>query len=54
MLFCLWPRGPRTVKQGLLDDLRGAAITPDSAGPEHFRLFILEDAAQQCLEELQR
>lgn len=40
--------------QGLLDKLRGAAVTADSAGPEHFRLFILEDAAQQCLEELQR
>ncbi|CAM9961748.1 unnamed protein product [Hapterophycus canaliculatus] len=44
----------RLLVQGLLEDLRGAAITPDSAGPEHFRLFILEHAAQQCLEELQR
>ena len=44
----------RKQMQGFLDELRGAAVTADSAGPEHFRLFILEDAAQQCLEELQR
>ncbi|CAM9406248.1 unnamed protein product [Ectocarpus sp. 13 AM-2016] len=43
----------RLLVQGLLDELRGAVITADNAGPEHFRLFILEDAAQQCLEELE-
>lgn len=40
--------------QGFLGELRGAAITANSAGPDHFRLFILEDAAQECLKELQR
>ncbi|CAM9473937.1 unnamed protein product [Ectocarpus fasciculatus] len=44
----------RLLVQGLLDELRGAVITADNAGPEHFRLFILEDAAQQCLQELER
>ncbi|CAN0489143.1 unnamed protein product [Ectocarpus sp. 8 AP-2014] len=43
----------RLLVQGLLDELRGAVITADNAGPEHFRLFILEDAAQQCLQELE-
>eukprot|EP00752_Nemacystus_decipiens_P002905 g2703.t1 len=47
-------RENRRLVQDFLEDLRGAAVTADSAGPEHFRLFILEDAAQQCLEELQR
>ncbi|CBJ33291.1 hypothetical protein Esi_0455_0005 [Ectocarpus siliculosus] len=43
----------RLLVQGLLDELRGAVITANNAGPEHFRLFILEDAAQQCLQELE-
>ncbi|CAM9146830.1 unnamed protein product [Pylaiella littoralis] len=47
-------RENRLLVQDLLDELRGAAVTADSARPEHFRLFILEDAAQQCLQELQR
>eukprot|EP00903_Cladosiphon_okamuranus_P007765 g7520.t1 len=47
-------RENRRLVRGFLDELRGAAVTADTAGPEHFRLFILEDAAQQCLDELQR
>ncbi|CAM9213167.1 unnamed protein product [Laminaria digitata] len=47
-------RDNQLLVEGFLGELRGAAITAASAGPDHFRLFILEDAAQQCLEELQR